>query len=174
MDQPRPTADRPSFVYVTYIRTNPERLWQMLTDPAFTEQWWQTTFETDWAVGSLMTWHTQGFTIADPDQVVLEYDPPRRLAYTWNTMTPELAHHFGFTDQFIDELVAEPRSRVAFDIQDLGDDLGDDDLGHRVKLTVVHDGFLPGGRAVELVSDGWPQLLSSVKSLLETGQLLFS
>lgn len=160
-----PVAARPSFVYKTYIRTTPERLWQMLTDPVFTEQWWHTRFDTDWAVGSPMTWHTNGVTIADPEQVVLEYDPPRRLSYAWHTLTPGLAERFKFPDDLVAKLRAEGRSRVTFDIEPLDD---------MVKLTVVHDRFEPGSPGLELSSEGWPQLLSSMKSLLETGEPLFA
>src|SRR3954451_23035902 len=70
--------DKPSFVYATYIRTTPERLWQALTDPAFTERYWGLTFETDWRSGSTMTWHQRGVTIADAEQVVHEAEPYRR------------------------------------------------------------------------------------------------
>lgn len=87
-------VEHPQFVHTTYIKTTPERLWQALTDPAFTRRWWQTTFETDWHVGSPMVWDNHGITIADPDQVVLESDPYRRLAYTWHTFTPELKERF--------------------------------------------------------------------------------
>ncbi len=158
-----PAATRPAFVYRTYIRTTPERLWQMLTDPVFTEQWWNTTFETDWKVGSSMVWHNHGVTIVDPEQVVLEYDPPRRLSYTWHTFTPEVAARFDFSDELMAKLTTERRSRVTFDIEPLGDN---------VKLTVVHDDFDPGSTAAEMVSEGWSQLLSSLKSFLETGELL--
>src|SRR5262245_26763145 len=60
------------FTYTTYIHTTPERLWQALTDPAFTRRYWGVSFETDWQVGSTMTWEQDGVTIADPAQVVLE------------------------------------------------------------------------------------------------------
>ena len=73
--------ETPQFVYTTYIRTTPERLWQALTEPTFTRRWWQATFDTDWVVGSPMTWDNHGVVIADPEQVVLESDPFRRLAY---------------------------------------------------------------------------------------------
>ncbi len=158
-----PAATRAAFVYRTYIRTTPERLWQMLTDPVFTEQWWNTSFETDWSVGSPMVWNNHGVTIVDPEQVVLEYDPPRRLSYTWHTFTPEVAARFDFSGELMAKLTSERRSRVTFEIEPLGD---------HVKLTVVHNDFDPGSTAVEMVSEGWPQLLSGLKSLLETGELL--
>jgi len=153
--------DRPTFVYTTYIRSTPERVWQALTDPAFTRRWWQTTFDTDWAVGSTMTWDNHGVVIADPEQVVLESDPPRRLAYTWHTFTPELSAHAGFGDELFAALAAERRSRVAFDLEPVGE---------LVKLTVVHDDFDPGSTAATLVRTGWPVLLSGLKTLLETGE----
>src|SRR5690242_2356009 len=71
-----PAVDRPSFVYTTYIKTTPERLWQALTEPAFTERYWGIVFDTDWRPGAPMTWQQRGVTIADAEQVVLESDPP--------------------------------------------------------------------------------------------------
>src|SRR3954464_5225223 len=69
--------DKPSFVYTTYIRTTPERLWQALTEPAFTERYWGMSFESDWKAGSTYTLRQFGLTIADRQQVVLEADPYR-------------------------------------------------------------------------------------------------
>ena len=153
---------KPSFAYTTYIKTTPERLWQALTEPAFTERYWRTTFDTDWEVGSTMTWHHEGVTIADPEQVVLESEPYRRLSYTWHNFTPELAEvHDELSDELITKLAGEPRSKVTFEIEPL------DEL---CKLTVVHDGFEPGSTVVELIGGGWPHVLSELKTLLETGQ----
>src|SRR3954454_14098572 len=69
--------DKPSFVYTTYINTTPERLWQALTEPAFTERYWGMVFESDWKPGSRYTLHQFGLSIADDEQVVLEADPYR-------------------------------------------------------------------------------------------------
>ena len=76
-----PPMDRPSFVYTTYIQTTPERLWEALTNPAFTERYWNAAFDTDWEPGSPMVWTLQGVRIADPAQVVLEAEPYRRLSF---------------------------------------------------------------------------------------------
>ncbi|MCA2215332.1 ArsR/SmtB family transcription factor [Jidongwangia harbinensis] len=152
-----------AFVYTTYINTTPERLWQALTDPAFTSRYWGVTFDTDWAEGSAMTWTEQGVTTADPEQVVLEAKPYRRLAYTWHTVTPEFAAAHGFDAEFLRRASAERRSAVSFDLEQQGD---------LVKLTVIHDGFEPGSILREMVGDGWPALLSSLKTLLETGRPL--
>jgi DNA-binding transcriptional ArsR family regulator/uncharacterized protein YndB with AHSA1/START domain len=155
---------KPSFAYTTYIKTTPERLWQALTEPTFTQRYWKTTFETDWNVGSTMTWRNHGVTIADPEQVVLEYEPYRRLSYTWHTFTPELGKvHEQLTDEVLAKAAGEPRSKVTFEIEPL------DEL---CKLTVVHDGFELGSTVIELVSGGWPHVLSGLKTVLETGETL--
>jgi uncharacterized protein YndB with AHSA1/START domain len=151
------------FVYRTYINTTPERLWQALTDPAFTSRYWGVSFETDWAVGSTMVWEEGGVKTADPAQVVLESDPYSRLSYSWHTPTREWAQAVGVSDDVLTTVAAEPRSKVTFEIEPLGD---------LVKLTVVHDDFGPGSTVREMVDEGWPQLLSSLKTLLETGETL--
>jgi DNA-binding transcriptional ArsR family regulator/uncharacterized protein YndB with AHSA1/START domain len=151
---------KPSFVYTTYINTTPDQLWQALTEPAFTERYWGTTLESDWQVGSTITWHESGATIVDPEQVVLAADPPRRLAYTWHTFTPEWAAAHGFDEGLRAKLGAERRSKVTFEIEP---------VGAASKLTVVHDDFEPGSTVAEMISEGWPALLSDLKSLLETG-----
>lgn len=151
------------FVYTTYINTTPEKLWQALTDPAFTKRYWGVVLTSDWAVGSTITWEYAGVTIADPEQVVLESEPGRRLAYAWQTFTPEFAKAVGFSDEFYARLAAEPRSKVSFEIEP---------RGPQVKLTVVHDGFAPGSAGLESVRGGWPGILSSLKTLLETGEPL--
>jgi uncharacterized protein YndB with AHSA1/START domain/DNA-binding transcriptional ArsR family regulator len=157
------TMQKPSFVYTTYIHTTPERLWQALTDPAFTNRYWGTTFETDWNTGSTMTWAEHSVAIEDPAQVVLESEPPRRLSFSWHSFTPEWADAVGFSEELLARVAGERRSRVTFDIEAIGD---------VVKLTVVHDDFDAGSAVAELVSGGWPQILSDLKTLLETGKTL--
>jgi uncharacterized protein YndB with AHSA1/START domain/DNA-binding transcriptional ArsR family regulator len=157
-----PMADT-EFVYTTYINTTPEQLWQALTDPAFTRRYWGATFASDWKVGSTMTWQEAGVTIADPAQVVLESEPYRRLAYAWHTFTPEWAETHGVSEEVFAKLATERRSKVTFQIEP---------LGQVVKLTVIHDGFDPGSTVLEMVSGGWPRLLSDLKTLLETGHTL--
>jgi uncharacterized protein YndB with AHSA1/START domain/DNA-binding transcriptional ArsR family regulator len=153
----------PTFVYKTYIKTSPQQLWQALTDPAFTERYWGSSLESDWKPGSTITWNQRGVVIHDPAQLVLESEPYVRLSYTWHTFTPDVKELHDFSDDVFDRLVTEPRSKVSFEIEDLGE---------MVKLTVVHDGFEEGSALLPLVSDGWPQVLSGLKSLLETGEVL--
>jgi uncharacterized protein YndB with AHSA1/START domain/DNA-binding transcriptional ArsR family regulator len=151
------------FVYTTYIRTTPERLWQALTDPAFTRRYWGVAFESDWQAGSTITWEDHGVKVADPAQVVLEAEPHRRLSYTWHTFTPEWAEGVGLSDEVLAKLAGERRSKVTFEIEPRGE---------MVKLTVVHGGFEPGSTVLGMVGEGWPELLSSLKTLLETGEPL--
>ncbi|MFD7444973.1 ArsR/SmtB family transcription factor [Streptomyces sp. NPDC059909] len=158
-----PMNDNPSFVYTTYINTTPERLWQALTDPAFTRRYWGVTFTADWTAGAGMTWEQEGVTIADPAQVVLESEPYRRLSYTWHNFTPELAKAFGMSEELFARMADEPRSKVTFEIEPAGE---------LVKLSVVHDGFTPGSAVLEAVGGGWPHILSGLKTLLETGEAL--
>ncbi|RFS85168.1 MarR family transcriptional regulator [Actinomadura spongiicola] len=148
------------FVYTTYIKTTPERLWQALTDPAFTRRYWGIAFETDWAPGSPIVWHEENATMADPEQVVLEADRPRRLSYTWHTFTPEWAKAVGVDEEKRAELLTEPRSKVTFEIEPAGE---------TVKLTVVHEG---GDVVLGMSRHGWPQVVSGLKTLLETGEQL--
>jgi DNA-binding transcriptional ArsR family regulator/uncharacterized protein YndB with AHSA1/START domain len=157
--------DKPEFVYTTYIRTTPEQLWRGLTDPAFTRRYWGLALESDWKTGSPVTVRLDkdGVTITDPAQVVLESDPYRRLAYSWHTFTPEWAAAYGISAEEVARFASEPRSKVTFDIVPIRD---------CVRLTVVHDGFGPGSAVLEGISEGWPMLMSSLKSLLETGDVL--
>lgn len=94
-----------------------------------------------------MTWEYKGVTIADPAQIVLEAEPYRRLAYTWQTVTREFAQTVGFNDEFLARVAAERHSKASFDIQPRGTE---------VKLTVIHDDFEPGSVMLESVSGGWP------------------
>ncbi|QXJ25545.1 metalloregulator ArsR/SmtB family transcription factor [Actinomadura graeca] len=157
-----PMPDGP-FVYTIYIDTTPERLWQALTDPAFTSRYWGAAFETDWRPGSAMAWTERGVTITDPDQVVLESEPHRRLSYTWHTFTPEWAEAAGVGEDVRADLAAEGRSKVTFEIEQL-------DGKGTVKLTVTHADAGPTLRG--MVGGGWPEIVSALKTLLETGRPL--
>jgi DNA-binding transcriptional ArsR family regulator/uncharacterized protein YndB with AHSA1/START domain len=157
-------VDRPSFVYTTYIKTTPQRLWRALTEPAFTERYWGMAFHTDWRTGSRYVLHQFGLAIVDDEQVVLEADPYRRLSFAWHKVTPEWAEALDLTAEAEERLAAEPRSKVTFDIEALDDE--------QVKLTVVHDGLEPEGLMASFIGNGWPRVLSNLKTLLETGETL--
>ncbi len=160
------------FTYTTYMCAMPERVWQGLTDPAFTKRYWRhqragaKTFRSDWKKGSPydLAHEGVGLVVSDPEQVILESDPHRRLAYTWHTFTPEWAAQVGMDEATAEAWRAEPRSKVAFDIEDTGHGV--------VKLMVVHDGFEPGSDVLQGISNGWPAVFASLKTLLETGAAL--
>jgi DNA-binding transcriptional ArsR family regulator/uncharacterized protein YndB with AHSA1/START domain len=177
-DQPRVSAlsdlkkalegtamSKPEFVYTTYINTTPERLWQGLTEPTFTRRYWGIAWESDWRPGSTMTLEIDegAVKIADPAQVVLESDPYRRLSYTWHTFTPEWAAAYGVSDEHFAKVSSERRSKVTFDIEPVGE---------MVKLTVIHDDFDEGSAVLPGIREGWPRILSDLKTLLETGDTL--
>jgi DNA-binding transcriptional ArsR family regulator/uncharacterized protein YndB with AHSA1/START domain len=152
------------FAYTTYIQSTPQRVWQALTDPAFTRRYWGVALESDWKAGSPVAWVVHDkVRLEHPEQVVLEADPPRRLSYTFHTFTPEFAEEVGLDQETLETIGRERRSRVTWQIEE---------DGPRVKLTLVHDDFDPGSRVLELVSGGWTPLLASLKTLLETGEPL--
>jgi uncharacterized protein YndB with AHSA1/START domain len=163
-----------SFDYAIYILAKPEQVWQGLTDSALQRRYWRQkkagpkTFRSDWEMGSTydMAHEEVGLVVSDPEQVILESDPYRRLAYTWHTITAEWAAAVGMDDATADSWRAEHRSEVAFDIEDVGHGT--------VKLTVIHGGFKPGSMVLDAISEGWPAVLSSLKTLLETGSILMT
>ncbi|MCP3786952.1 metalloregulator ArsR/SmtB family transcription factor [Micromonospora sp. A3M-1-15] len=161
----------PTFVYTTYIRTTPERLWTALTAPEFTRRYWGgVTLVSDWRPGSPLLWQDSPYSEPkDLGQRVLEAEPHRRLAYTWHGFQPEHAAHFGWSDEELAARLGERRSKVTFDLTPHGE---------TVRLTVTHDDFSPDSEMHRAISGqldgsgGWPELLASLKSLLETGQPL--
>lgn len=165
-------GEQTAFIYTTYIKASTERVWQGLTDPALMKRYWRhqkagpKVFLSDWRKGSTydMTHDDVGLVVSHPDQVILESEPPHRLAYTWHTITPEWAAAVGMDKSVADLWRSEPRSKVGFDIDDVG-------YG-TAKLTVTHDGFTPGSIVLPAISDGWPAVLASLKTLLETGSSL--
>ena len=142
---------KPEFVYVIYIASTPEKVFQALTDEKMSEQYWVgNRVVSDWKIGAPFALKLKRED-KDVTGEVLEFDPPRRLAYSFRA-----AHT---------SMEAEPPSRVTFELEPQKD---------QVKLTVVHDKFEPGSKALESVSRGWPLVLSSLKSYLETGKVLYA
>ena len=94
---------------------------------------------------------------------MLVADPPRRLAFTWHTITPEFGAAIEGDEAELAAMAAEDRSQVAFDIEP---------TGALVKLTVHHTGFQPGSAILAGISGGWPSVVASLKTLLETGRPL--
>ena len=142
--------DKSEFAYVIMIRTTPEKLWQALTEPEFTRRFWADTVqECDWKVGSPWKLMVPDGRVADDGEVV-EIDPPRKLVLTWQN------HLFPETN-------AEGFSRLTWLLEP---------TGGVVKLTVTHTMDRKDSKLVKAVSNGWPSIFSSLKSLLETGEAL--
>lgn len=140
---------KPRFVYVTYIATTPEKLWRALTDAEITKDYWfRRGNVSDWKVGS--TWEHRDYderSLVDIVGKVLESRPPRRLVISWG-LPAEAAR-------------PERRSRVAFDIEP---------FQGAVRLTVTHDELEADSEMLRGITKGWPLVLASLKTLLETGQ----
>lgn len=153
-----PMSGSPEFVYTTYIRTTPEKLWQAITDPAFSQRYMGHALVSDFEKGSTYVWVDSRVEIDHPEQVILECDPYRRLAFTFHTFVPELSK-LGLDQETITKAAAERRSKVSFDIEQVDD--------NQVKLTVIHDDFPPESTVRGLISGGWPWKLSNLKSALE-------
>jgi uncharacterized protein YndB with AHSA1/START domain len=139
-----------SFVYVTYIATEPEKLWKALLDGEFTRQYWAHENVSDWRAGS--AWEhrrTDPARTVDILGEVLEAQPPRRLVISWGAPADR-----GRRDR---------HSRVTFEIEPVAD---------MVRLTVTHDELEAGSEMHGKIAEGWPRVLSSLKSLLETGRPL--
>jgi DNA-binding transcriptional ArsR family regulator/uncharacterized protein YndB with AHSA1/START domain len=149
--QVQAAADTGPFVYTTYIRTTPERLWQAITGPSYSGRFMGHAMVSTWQKGATYTWVDGAAEVDDPGQVILEADPYQRLAFTFPTTLPP-PDEAGRPD------AAEPRSRVAFDIHPQGD---------QVEVTVRHDGFGPNSVLRQYVSRFWPRKLADLKSGLE-------
>ncbi|KUI36941.1 ArsR family transcriptional regulator [Mycobacterium sp. IS-1496] len=150
--QAPPTPDGQAFVYTTYIRTTPERLWQAITGPSFSGHYMGHAMVSTWQKGAIYTWVDGDRELDDPGQVILEADPYQRLAFTFPAAVPSM------TDAPAETVASEPHSRVAFDIRPIDD---------QVELTVVHDGFLPNSIVRQHISRSWPRKLADLKSGLE-------
>ena len=142
--------EKPRFVYVTYIATTPETLWNALLDSKFTRQYWQHDNVSDWKTGSKWE-HRRADAEGTVDLVgqVVECVPPKRLVLTWAAPA--------------DAGRADRRSRVTLEIEP---------FRGLVKLTVTHDQLEAGSDMLAKISRGWPMVLSSLKSLLEGGKAL--
>lgn len=137
------------FVYVTYIRATPEKIWEALTTPEFQKRFWFGGHqESEWTPGSSWTLRMPDIGVADAGEI-LETERPRKIVIKWrNEFKPELKTT-GFT-------------RCTYEIEPQGE---------VTKLTVIHESPEPSPM-ITAVSKGWPQILSSLKSLLETGNPL--
>lgn len=136
------------FDYVIYIRTTPEKLWEGLTSPELTRQYWAETWqESDWKPGSSWRIMIPDGRVGDAGEIV-ECSPGKRLVVTWE-------------NQFVPELKEEGPSRLIYELEP---------AGSAVKLSLSHTIERENSKLIAAVATGWPALLSSLKSLLETGE----
>jgi uncharacterized protein YndB with AHSA1/START domain len=137
------------FVYVTYIKTTPDKLWIALTNAEFMRQYWFGTHcESDWKAGSPWKMVSSDGTVTDAGEII-ESNPPKRLVVKWQ-------------HEWKPELKAEGFSQCTFEIEP---------AGNATKLTVLHEIDKKPSKLIEAVSGGWPKILSNLKSMLETGQV---
>jgi uncharacterized protein YndB with AHSA1/START domain len=142
------TVSTEKFVYVTYIATTPQKVWKALLEGELTRQYWKHENVSDWKPGS--KWEL----VADDDKrtlkhvgKVLESVPNKRLVLAWGNVA--------------DAWDSAEHSRVAIDIETVGE---------MVRLTVTHDELTADMQ--RKITNGWPRVLSSLKSFLETGRPL--
>jgi uncharacterized protein YndB with AHSA1/START domain len=137
-----------TYLYVSYIRTTPEKLWSALTDAAFMKQYWFGCHcESEWTPGSSWTLLSGEGKVLDAGEIV-EAEPPRRLVIRW--------HH-----QSKPELKAEGPSLCTMELEP---------SETAVKLSITHTIERDPSKLITAVSGGWPKVISNLKSLLETGQ----
>ena len=138
------------FVYVIYIRTTPEKLWSALTSADFAQQYWRGARpEAEWKVGGSWKLVFPDGRAADTGEIV-EFEPAKRLGIRWR-------------NEFRPELKAEGWSLCTMEIEPIGE---------AVKLTIVHSIELEASKFIAAVTEGWPQILSNLKSLIETGAVV--
>jgi uncharacterized protein YndB with AHSA1/START domain len=139
--------NKSSFVYVIYIRAPLEKLWDALFKPEFTRTYWfGVTQESAWTAGAPWKMVFPDGTVGDTGEIV-EIEKPRRVVIRWR-------------NEFRPELKAEGYSLCTIELEQ---------TEGAVRLTVRHEIDKPGAKFIEAVSGGWPKILSSLKSMLETG-----
>lgn len=137
------------FVYVTFIRTTPDTLWEALTSPEFTRKYWfGVVMDSEWKAGSPWRMLYPDGMVTDKGEI-LECDPPKRAVIRWR-------------NEFREELKAEGFSRCVIEIEP---------MDKAVKLTITHTIDVEDSKLITAVSGGWPRILSNLKSLLETGEV---
>jgi uncharacterized protein YndB with AHSA1/START domain len=142
-------ADQSEFVYVTFIRTTPEKLWSALTDPSqMKEYWFGMQFQTEWRKGAQWQMIFPDGRVADTGEI-LELDRPKRIQLRWR-------------NEFKPELKAEGFALCTIELERYGD---------AVRLSIAHSIERADSKFIQAVSGGWPKILSNLKSLLETGQV---
>ena len=147
------------FVYTTYIRTTPEKLWHAITDPAFSHRYMGHAMVSDWKKGSTYAWEDHGLKIEHPEQVILESDPYRRLAFTFHTFVPELATA---VEQLDEDTVATCAAESAQRCRSTSSRKANRQADRHPRRFRARTALCVG-----LISGGWPWKLSNLKTALE-------
>jgi len=139
------------FAYETYIHAPKEKVWEALTNPEFTAQYFfSTRVESSWESGAVVRYRYVGDDHVAVEGQVIESDPPNKLAITWQAL-------------YDDSATTEAPSRVTFSL---------DESNGQTRLRIIHDQFPEGSVIFDSISEGWPWIIAGLKSLLETGEAL--
>lgn len=145
-------AAQSNFVYVTFIRTTPEKLWAALTTAEFMKEYWfGMQIQTEWKPGAEWQMVFPDGRVADTGEI-LELEPPQRIRLKWR-------------NEFRPELKAEGFTECTIEIEPYGD---------AVRLSIKHSIECAESKFIQAVSGGWPKIVSNLKSLLETGQVVLT
>jgi uncharacterized protein YndB with AHSA1/START domain len=137
------------FVYVTYIRTTPEKLWEALTTTEFMRAYlFGMTFETNWEKGAPWRMVKPDGGATDAGEIV-GFEPPKRLELSWRHEMDAEASKEGY-------------GRCVFEVAS---------ADGASKLTVIHTMPVANSKTISMISEGWPRILSNLKSLIETGKV---
>jgi uncharacterized protein YndB with AHSA1/START domain len=144
---------RSTFVYVTYIRTTPQKLWSALTDDSeFMKQYWFGVYcDSTWTAGAAWKMVHSNGSISDAGEIV-EAVPSKRLVIRWRHLSKP-------------ELNAEGESLCTIELEP---------SGSAVKLSITHESEHEGSKLIEAVGGGWPKVISNLKTLLETGSTVLN
>ena len=138
------------FLYVTYIRTTPEKVWDALMDPKLNKLYWFGAFmQSEWKKGADWKIVLDDGRVADTGEIV-EIEKPKKIVIKWR-------------NEFMPELKAEGWSRCTIELEPTGE---------MVKLSILHEIDKDGSKFIQAVSGGWPKIMSGLKTLLETGKPL--
>lgn len=144
-----PVMNDAKFIYEIYIASDPQSVWKSLIDPEITSKYWQHTNDSTWEKGAKWVHKNIKNNAADLTGKVIEFTPGKRLALSW-----------AFPD---DELDMKKHSEVSLELEWFHE---------TTRLTVIHELLEEGSDMHEGIMKGWPKVLSSLKTLLETGKPL--
>jgi uncharacterized protein YndB with AHSA1/START domain len=145
-------------VYRIYVDSPQQCVWDALYKAEHTRRYWGAELASEWRPGSPITWTYAGYTLVDPESIVVAFDPPRQLSYTWHTTTPGFARAVGMSEEMQRRLAAERRSTIRFDLTR---------FENATKLVLTQTGFEEGSAKLASLTESWPRIMSRMKTYLE-------